>query len=49
MKKKPTQTKEQAKAVATYFLAKQSGLFRPGQPLILAHTSVPRKTKGKPK
>jgi hypothetical protein len=45
---KPAQTKKQAQVVATYFLAKQSGLFQPGQPLILAETLVPRKSKGKP-
>jgi hypothetical protein len=38
MKKKPTQTKTQAQAVATNFLAKQSKLFQPGQPTILANT-----------
>jgi hypothetical protein len=45
---KPAQTEKQAQVVATYFLAKQSGLFQPGQPLILAETLVPRKSKEKP-
>lgn len=45
----PKQDKRSASVVATYFLAKHSGLFKPGQPLILSHT-LPRKTvKGKPK
>lgn len=36
----------------TYFLAKRSGLFQPGQPFILAFavpSKKPEKPKGKPK
>jgi hypothetical protein len=45
----PKQDNRSANVVATYFLAKHSGLFLPGTPHILAHT-IPRKTtKGKSK
>jgi hypothetical protein len=39
----------QKEAVATYFLAKHSGLFRRGQPLILANTLPAKKLKGRQK
>jgi hypothetical protein len=43
-KKPPSQSPSQGQAVATYFLAKHSGLFQAGHPTILANTL--KKEKG---
>jgi hypothetical protein len=40
----PKQEGRSPKVVATYFLAKHSGLFQPGQPFILSHTLSSAKT-----
>lgn len=45
----PKQDNRSANVVATYYLAKHSGLFLPGTPLILSHTLPRKTTKGKSK
>lgn len=53
--KSPSPAKDDGQAVATYFLARKSGLFRPGAATILANAIPPQngnklvKTKGKRK
>ena len=40
--KSPSPAKDDGQTVATYFLAKKSGLFRPGAAVILANVIPPQ-------